>query len=216
MNSEYDTQIFTLVYKARCNLIDMLQEQQYNVEEYIGFKTNELNAMIKHSQMDMLVENGSGNKIYIKYYEIGEKKPKILNKQVIDNMIEDLFEIEEILGNSDTLLIVANSEANDTIKGHIRHIWESKKIYIVIRDLKSLQFNILQHAYVPKHHILNTEEEDEFRKKYNIKDNENIPEISRFDPVSQIICIKPDQICEIMRPSKNSVETPYYRICKNK
>ena len=66
MNSEYDTQIFTLVYKARTNLIDMLQQQQYNVDDYIGFKTNELNAMIKHSQMDMLLENGKGNKIYIK------------------------------------------------------------------------------------------------------------------------------------------------------
>ena len=112
--------------------------------------------------------NGNGNKIYIKYYEIGEKKPKILNKQVIDNMIEDLFEIEEILGNSDTLFIIANSDANDTIKSHIRHIWESKKIYIVIRDLKSLQFNILQHTYVPKHRILNSDEENEFRKKYNV------------------------------------------------
>lgn len=216
MNSEYDTQIFTLVYKARSNLIDMLQEQQYNVDEYIGFKTNELNAMIKHSQMDMLVENNNSNKIYIKYYEIGEKKPKILNKQVIDNMIEDLFVIEEILGNSDTLFIIANSDANDTIKNHIRHIWESKKIYIVIRDFKSLQFNILQHTYVPKHRILNSDEENEFRNKYNVKDNESIPEISRFDPVAQIICIKPGQICEIMRPSKNSVEASYYRICKNK
>jgi DNA-directed RNA polymerase subunit H (RpoH/RPB5) len=216
MSSEYDTQIFTLAYKARTNLIDMLQQQQYNVDDYIGFKTNELNAMMKHSQMDMLLENGKGNKIYVKYYEIGEKKPKILNKQVIDNMIEDLFTIEEILGNSDTLFIIANSDANDTIKNHIRHIWESQKIYIVIRDLKSLQFNILQHTYVPNHMILNEEEELEFRRKYNVQNDKCIPEISRFDPVAQIICIKPGQVCKIIRPSKNSVEAPYYRICKNK
>lgn len=216
MNIEYDTQTFSLVYKARETLIDTLNSTGYNVDDYIGFKTNELNAMMKHGQMDMLVENKENVKIYIKYFEIGEKKPKILNKQVIDNMIEDLFDIEEILTTKDVLCIISNNEANDTIKSHLKHLWDSKKILINIRTIKSLQYNILKHTYVPLHNILNKNEDTEFRQKYNIKSDNAIPEISRFDPVAKTICIKPGQICEIIRPSKNSIESSYYRICVNK
>lgn len=52
-------------------------------------------------------------------------------------------------------------------------------------------------------------------KEYNIQNLKQIPEISRFDPVSQVIGIRPDEICEILRPSKNVIQTKYYRACVN-
>lgn len=215
MTNEYSTENFTALYNGRTNLIDMLEKQDYDVDEYQGFKTNELHSMLKTSQLDMLVKN-KRQKLYVKYFEICEKKSKLLNKQIIDNMIEDLFVLEQILTTADTLMIVCKSDANDTIKTHIKHIWEQRHFNIVIMNIKSLQFNILEHKYVPLHSILTEIEEEEFRSKYNCKNNNTIPEISRFDPVAQIICMKPNQICKIVRPSKNAVESLYYRICKNK
>jgi DNA-directed RNA polymerase subunit H (RpoH/RPB5) len=50
-------------------------------------------------------------------------------------------------------------------------------------------------------------------KKYNITDKNQFPDISRFDPVARVICLRPGQICHIIRSSKTSIKTDYYRIC---
>ena len=54
---------------------------------------------------------------------------------------------------------------------------------------------------------------DEIKKKYYIKDDSQIPDISRFGPVAQAIGMRPGDMCHIIRPSKTSVQTSFYRIC---
>jgi DNA-directed RNA polymerase subunit H (RpoH/RPB5) len=49
--------------------------------------------------------------------------------------------------------------------------------------------------------------------KYNITEKSQFPDISRFDPVARAIGIRPGQVCNIIRPSKTSITTNYYRIC---
>jgi DNA-directed RNA polymerase subunit H (RpoH/RPB5) len=71
----------------------------------------------------------------------------------------------------------------------------------------------LDNILVPKHRILTTEEVKEIKKKFNITDKSQFPDISRFDPVAQVIGIRPGQICEITRPSKTAIQGNYYRIC---
>ena len=50
-------------------------------------------------------------------------------------------------------------------------------------------------------------------KKYNITDLKSFPAISRFDTVAQAIGLRPNQICEIDRPSITAVISKYYRLC---
>jgi DNA-directed RNA polymerase subunit H (RpoH/RPB5) len=50
-------------------------------------------------------------------------------------------------------------------------------------------------------------------KKYNIVDKNQFPDISRFDPVAQVIGLRPGQVCHILRPSKTAILTDYYRVC---
>ena len=90
----------------------------------------------------------------------------------------------------------------------------NENIYISLISVKRLQFNILEHTLVPKHSILNEKEEEEFRKLYNILDNNQIPSISYFDPVSLVLGIRPDNIVKIERYSRTSIYSLYYRICK--
>ena len=45
---------------------------------------------------------------------------------------------------------------------------------------------------------------------------EELPEISRFDPVSLAIGLKPGDICKILRESKTAINGVYYRYCVNK
>jgi DNA-directed RNA polymerase subunit H (RpoH/RPB5) len=66
---------------------------------------------------------------------------------------------------------------------------------------------------VPPHRILSNAEKIAIKTKYNIMDDVQFPDISRFDPVAQAIGIRPGQVCEIIRPSKTAISAPYYRIC---
>ena len=87
------------------------------------------------------------------------------------------------------------------------------EIFVIIINLKRLQFNILKHDLVPPHRILTSDEKIAIKNKYNINTDEEFPVLNRFDPVAQVIGIRPGQVCEIIRPSKTAIEAPYYRMC---
>jgi len=187
----------------------------YDITDYENFSVNEVNSMFLNKQLDMFLEKKDKNseinkkqKIYIRYY-----LTKSIRPQNIQEIIDDLFNLEETLTKDDTLLIVVKEEMNDTIKSFIKHVWETEGIFIVIQNIKRLQFNILQHVLVPKHRIMDEEEITNLKKKYNIQHNNLLPDISRFDPVAQAICLRPGQICEILRPSKTAIQSNYYRVC---
>jgi len=40
-----------------------------------------------------------------------------------------------------------------------------------------------------------------------------MPDISRFSPVSQVLGLRPGDMCRIDRPSKTAISAPFYRIC---
>jgi len=69
------------------------------------------------------------------------------------------------LTKTDTLVIVIKQEPHDTLLNILNQIWEQDGIFIVIYNLDRLQFNILDHEYVPKHIILNDNEINEMKKR---------------------------------------------------
>lgn len=207
--------LISSIYKSRTIILDLMGMQGYNTYEYEGFSVNEVNTMKVNNQLDMILEKNDEDvdlkrkpKIYIRYY-----LAKSLRPQNLQEMIDDLFNIEEVLSKYDTLFIVVKDEVNDTLINALKHIWEQEKIFIVIQNLKRLQFNILKHVLVPPHRILNSAEVLTVKKRYNVMNDGQFPDISRFDPVAQAIGIRPGQVCEIIRPSKTAISAPYYRIC---
>jgi DNA-directed RNA polymerase subunit H (RpoH/RPB5) len=203
------------VYKSRSILLEQMQSQGYDVGDYSGFSVNEVNTMKTNNQLDMILEKldedpttKTKGKIYIRYY-----LAKALRPANLQEMIDDLFNVEEVLTKTDTLLIVVKDEVNETLINTLKHIWEQDKIFIIIQSLKRLQFNLLNHILVPSHRILSIPETLQIRTRYNIMSDAQFPDISRFDPVAQAIGIRPGQVCEIIRPSKTAISAPYYRIC---
>jgi DNA-directed RNA polymerase subunit H len=219
MASQNTSSLISQVYKSRNVILDLMEKQGYTITDYNGFSVNEVNTMKLNNQLDMLLEKGdsetTGNpdkkvkKIYIRYY-----LAKALRPTNLQEMIDDLFNVEEILTKDDTLLIVVKDEINDTLENVLKHIWETDKIFIILQPLKRLQFNILDHVLVPSHRVLSTEETIQIKKKYNIINDEQFPIITRFDPAAQAIGIRPGEVCEIIRPSKTAISAPYYRICQ--
>jgi len=214
MASQNTSSLISQVYKSRSVILELMKKQGYNVSEYEGFSVNEVNTMKTNNQLDMMLEKISSEneepnkKIYIRYY-----LTKALRPNNLQEMIDDLFHVEETLTKKDTLFVVVKDDINDTLIGTLKHIWESDKIFIVLQPLKRLQFNILEHILVPPHRVLSSEETIEVKKRYNVMDEYQFPDISRFDPVAQAIGIRPGEVCEIIRPSRTAISAPYYRIC---
>lgn len=202
----------TTIFKSRQTLLKLLQEQKYDVSDYEEFNVNEVHIMYNNKQLDMLMSSADSDdtkkKVYVKYH-----LAKTLPRQNINDYIDDLYNLEQVLSKGDTLIIVIKQEPNEPLLNILRQIWEQDGIFIIVYNLERLQFNILEHSYVPKHIIMKETEIVEMKKKYNIKDDKEIPEISRFDPVAVAIGMRPGNICKIVRPSKTAITANYYRLC---
>jgi DNA-directed RNA polymerase subunit H (RpoH/RPB5) len=227
MASQNTSSLISKIYKSRKTLIELMKTQNYNVGEYQDFSVNEINTMKTNNQLDMILEKNipvnkntydekdnlekeheRRPKIYIKYYLAKSLRPANLQE-----IIDDLFAVEEVLTKGDTLLVVVKDEVNETLINNVKHIWESDKIFVILLPLQRLQFNILEHVLVPPHRVLDESEKISIKNRYNIINDHEFPDLSRFDPVAKAIGIRPGQLCEITRPSKTAISAPYYRIC---
>jgi len=209
--------MITMIHKSRKTILALLDQQGFDTTEYNNFGVNEIHAMYTNKdvpkQLDMMMTANQGTikskSVYIKYH-LG----KTLRVENIQDYVDDLFNIEQILKKeSDMLVIVIKQDMNQTLMNILNEFWDRNGIFIVLFSLDRLQFNILEHQYVPKHVILNEDERKELFKRYNITDVKNLPDISRFDPVAQAIGMRPGDICKIERPSKTAVISNYYRYC---
>jgi DNA-directed RNA polymerase subunit H len=216
--------------------------QGYDVEGYTNFGVNEVNAMYAHKQLDMLVEtkssSSSSSSDKSKEKEQGKSKPKkkayikfhlekMLSAGHINDLIEDLYVLgsggevgglgistnanDTVLTEMDTLIIVTKQEVK-TMNQYLNQLFLQGR-FIVLLSLDRLQFNILNHQYVPPHTILSKEETDDMMKKYNVADKSQLPDISRYDPVALAIGMRPGDVCKIDRPSKSAIHSTYYRVC---
>jgi DNA-directed RNA polymerase subunit H (RpoH/RPB5) len=221
-----ESKLIYLISKARQNVLELMEHNGYDTSEYNNFTKSEVNAMNSYQQLDMLLtkEDTEDNqkiqsKIYIRF-ALGTKS----NVNPIKRMVDELFtnsdeEKEEgvvapTLTKNDTLYIIFQSDPNQAVINMLKNIWETDGIYVVPQSLMRLQFNILKHTLVPPHRIMSVEEVEELKRTRLLK-LEELPRLSRFDPVAQAICIKPGQVCEIARASRNSIVSMYYRVCVN-
>jgi DNA-directed RNA polymerase subunit H (RpoH/RPB5) len=199
------------IVKARNTILEILNTLNYDIDNYNGFSIGEINTMIKENQIDMLINHKTEEKkIYIKFH-LG----KSLRPNNIYDYVEDLFNIDDILKKSDDLLIISIDKANKSVESMLNQLWVDEKIYVRVIGLSHLQFNILNHTLVPKHRKLSNNEKLNVLKQYNITNEKQIPDISRFSPVSQVIGLRPGELCEITRPSKTAITSLFYRICSN-
>jgi len=213
-NQQQNTQSSQIIetHKSRNTMIELLEAQEYDVSQYKDFGINDVNTLFETKQLDMLMTNaGKNKKTYVKYH-LG----KSLRPVNLYEYIEDLFTLEEILTKKDDLIVIMKDEPNETIKKTLVDIWEQDRIFIIVINIKRLQYNIMKHQLVPPHKVLSDEEKTEVKKRFNILNDTQIPDMSRFSPVSQVIGIRPGEVCKVIRPSKTSIKSEFYRVCLNK
>ena len=198
--------LITKIFKSRQIILKQLENRNYNTERYNNFSLHELHILNKNEQLDMYLESIDKPSLYIKYHISGKLKPK------------DIYDFLEDLENSDLnknteLIIIMKDKMNDTMRNFIKNLYHKDKKFVIAFNINRLLFNILEHSYVPKHEVLPDNEKDSLKKKLNIINENQFPEIDRFDPVAQAIGLKPGQICKIYRKSPTAVYSVYYRLC---
>jgi|LauGreDrversion4_1035100.scaffolds.fasta_scaffold58671_1 DNA-directed RNA polymerase subunit H (RpoH/RPB5) len=222
------------LYNARKNLLELMTAQGYDVEGYTNFGVNEVNAMYAHKQLDMLVETKSSSSDKSKEKDNPKKKAyikfhleKMLSAGHINDLVEDLYVLgsggevgglgistnanDTVLTERDALIIVTKQEVK-TMNPYLNQLFLQGR-FIVLLSLDRLQFNILNHQYVPPHTVLSKEETEDMMKKYNVANKSQLPDISRYDPVALAIGMRPGDVCKIDRASKSAVHSTYYRVC---
>jgi DNA-directed RNA polymerase subunit H (RpoH/RPB5) len=202
------------LYKSRITILEYMEELKYDVDEYNNFSINEIDAMFASNQLDMIVKhNTNDTKMYIMYHIFSFKSAKQLRPQTLDEITEELYDIENVLTKNDTLIIIIDDEPNDTIRNKTKYMFEKYGIFVVIHNIKRLQFNLLKHIWQPKVKILETVETAQLLDKYNLKSVSQLPEISRYDPLALAIALRPNQVVELLRSSQTALETKFYRVC---
>ena len=202
------------IYHSRVNILALLQTAGFESGEYAGFSINEIDAMMANSQLDMLLTNPTtGHKAYVKYYFPEKTSSRQIRPQVLTEFAEELYYIENVLDKHDTLVVIIDDEPNDSIRERMKYMYERDGIFVVLHNLKRLQFNLLEHVLVPDIDVLTDEEKNEMFLKYNIQSPSQLPEIDRFDPMALAICLRPGQVCRITRTSQTALQNVYYRVC---
>ena len=196
----------TQVFRSRQNLLDILEERGYSVDDYKHYSLSMVSSMVENKTLDLQVEHPSGKKTFVKYH--------LDTKLVIPTVLCSFFgeEEEPLLKKTDDLIIITKADPNDTMIADMNKFWNDSGIYVSVIHIKRLQFNILKHIQVPKHVVLDDEEKQKTLEKYNIQASD-LPTISRFDAVAQVLCMRPKMVCRIHRKSKTAVESEYYRVC---
>jgi DNA-directed RNA polymerase subunit H (RpoH/RPB5) len=206
------------IYNSRKTILNLLESKQnYDIDEYKGFSINEIDAMLNRNQLDMLLTDKKketdtsikSNKTYVKYYLKSN-----LNDNTLQVIIEDLFILSDTLNKNDTLIVIYDGEPNDSLKEHLKYKYNHDNVFVVVHNIKRLQFNILEHILIPSQiNILTSSQIEELIQKMHLKNTLQLPEISRFDPLALAICLRPGQICKFERKSQTALNTDYYRVC---
>lgn len=208
------------IYNSRKYILEHLNfKRNYDTSEYEGFSINEVDAMMVTEQLDMLLtvkntENDittateSQEKTYVNYFLKGN-----LTDSSLRPIIEDLYHNSNTLTKSDCLVIIYDGEPTESLQSHLDHLYKHDGIFVVVLNIKRLQFNIFNHVLIPQVSVLTEVGKIELFKKFNISTEKQLPQISRYDPVALAICLRPSQVCKLIRKSPTSISSEYFRIC---
>jgi len=206
--------IVSKLYNSRNVFLELLEARGFDVNDYRGFSVNEIHNIYANKQLDMLFTHPSTKqKVYVKYHLATHTDFKKIKADHIYELIDDLYDEEDVLGRNDELIVISKDKTNDTLKNLMKEVYANDQKFVNIYNFNDYLFNILRHSLVPPHRILSDDEKKLLFQTFNIADSSQLPEIDRFDPVAQAIGMRPEQVCEVTRRSPTSVDTKYYRLC---
>ena len=150
----YTTSELNQINKSRRHILDILHHRGFDTDPWSEFTidditsmsgANKSNAQSGMGAFDMLLESrdtsesSDRKKVYVRYQLTGAIRPVVLT-----DIVDDLFNIDQVLTDSDDLIIITKDDANDTVTSTLTRLWHHDKKFVSIIGIQRLQFNILK------------------------------------------------------------------------
>lgn len=201
------------VFTARAILLKQLAALGYKTRIWNEETPAEIDMRIQNKELNFVLEpSGEMNEgaTHIRFHI-----EKALRHIHINALADEFAEMAGYDRSKDTIILISKDLPNDSVKTALESVYATKGIYIIVRALQELQFNILEHKLVPKQTKLTPPQTQNLKKRFRIHDvRKQLPGISRFDPAARAIQLRPGQVVQILRASVNSGYTNYYRVCQ--
>ena len=204
-------QIMENVCKSRKILLQLLHKRGYDTSPQDNLSDNEIRLLLGEKQLDFDLESKhEDKKVFVKYL-INTKIRNTSLKSYINEFIESQEDLEP--KNID-IIVILKDKPNESLLKVVDDFYSENQIYINLIYIKTILFNILEHDYVPEHTKISDEDYKILKQNLNINSKSQLPLISRHDPVSTVLGLRPGDVVKIVRSSKNAGEYLSYRCCK--
>lgn len=193
------------LFKVRQTLLEMIEDRGYHVPNIEKITFEEFSIKYDNKNFDIYIKDEEKNKIfYINFHNENKNFSKSDLKNIMQKIITN-YEDENI----NLILLLKEKENSAVSKELSKDVYKNVEIFLK----KNMVFNVTKHIYVPKHILLNKEEELELLEKYNTTKGK-LPKLSKLDPIAKYYGMKNDQICKIIRKSPEVGEYVYYRLVR--
>ena len=225
LSEEYDTSNLPIYDIEEMDKLYELESTKDNPFKFNGNgKGSACNFTLNHNKI-------KNHKLHIIYYNFQKQGNTKMMKTTIINRIDELYK-NDIFQSTDNIILIINESIKDTIKIineelnlHLKEI-NNDKIKndlgytqrhfgnVFIFNIKTLQYNILNHQIVPKHTIIRDDKDIQKILEISNCNLDQLPVISKNDPVSKLKLGTNGDIFKIIRKSKTCGEDIYYRVCR--
>ena len=203
------------LFVSRKTILDMLESRGVNVSKYSNYSQDELELFYKANTkltaelnpIDMHFEESN---VLVKY----ALTQKIKTNHLL-NLVDEIVSEETMVKEGSTLILITRDslKSEALIENHFQNLLEKLNIFIQMFDINKLMFNVTRHELVPKHTMIDFDEEKMILEKHSIT-KDQLPVIKKTDPVAKYLGMKPGQLCKIIRPSETFGMYSSYRICQ--
>ena len=225
LSEEYDTSNLPIYDIEEMDKLYELESTKDNPFKFNGNgKGSACNFTLNHNKI-------KNHKLHVIYYNFQKQGNTKMMKTTIINRIDELYK-NDIFQSTDNIILIINESIKDTIKIineelnlHLKEI-NNDKIKndldyterhfgnVFIFNIKTLQYNILNHQIVPKHTIIRDDKDIQKILEISNCTLDQLPVISKNDPVSKLKLGTNGDIFKIIRKNKTCGEDIYYRVCR--
>ena len=212
-------ELFDLVARTRPIILEILEDQGYNVKPYENQSPADITAlaMAGPNALRIRVNEKEASSAPTKraqvFYWIFEKV-----KMTLGRRIDDLWDVRTNGENAadqstDEAIVIINEPMHDAFHAMAIQHWQLHKRRIVFYMIKQLIVNPARHILQPKFRKIPASDPT-ILANLRLKVKKNLPLIKfHVDIMTRVLGLIPDDVIEIIRPSPTAGDYMMYRIC---
>ena len=129
--------------------------------------------MYSNDALGHVIEAYRGKKVSNISFKI---KNHLLYVKHLDDLVDRRFEVDSVIGQNDTLIVVVEDEPNDGLITRLKQLYEQEGKFVVVRNIDRLQYHFVRACFGSKGRALTEQETSNMKQKYNIKLNNQFQE----------------------------------------